>query len=229
MPESVRIKVTPSDHVTATVYPAPAHLSAGARLILAHGAGADQASYFMVKFATELAARGVETVTFNFIYTELGRRLPDRNDRLEQCYLAVINALGMPSPPGAVGETGIFIGGKSMGGRIASQVASKTLCEVAGLIFLGYPLHPPGKPHQIRDESLRKADVPMLFVQGSRDVFGTPSELSPIIDDLNGRADIFVVEGGDHSFKIPKRSVISQDQMYILILNEIDRWIRKTI
>jgi len=229
MPESIRIDVSPSDQVTAMVYPGSAQRAAGARLILAHGAGAGQTSNFMVKFAAELATRGIETVTFNFIYTERGRRLPDRNDRLEQCYLAVINTLGTCSSRRGAGENRIFIGGKSMGGRIASQVVAKGQCEVTGLVFLGYPLHPPGKPHQMRDGSLRKAGVPMLFVQGSRDSFGTPCELSPIIDDLNGLADIFVVEGGDHSFKIPKSSVVSQDQMYGLMLDKIDQWMRTIV
>ena len=92
-----------------------------------------------------------------------------------------------------------------MGGRIASQIAAAGSPDVEGLVFLGYPLHPPGKVDQLRAKHLSDIKVPMLFVQGSRDTFGTPDELRPIIKELKAPADLYVVEGGDHSFKVLKR------------------------
>jgi hypothetical protein len=96
------------------------------------------------------------------------------------------------------------------------------------LVFLGYPLHPPGKPDQLRSKHLGRIGAPMLFVQGSRDAFGTPEELQPIIRDLGRSAEIFVVEGGDHSFKVPKKIGIPQQQVYNVILDHVAQWLERT-
>jgi uncharacterized protein len=219
-PEHIRVAVPPSDQVTALAYRASPGRRIGATLILAHGAGADQSSGFMVHVATSLAARGVDTVTFNFLYTEQGRRVPDKNERLESCWRAVIAAVrGEPLRDGK-----LVIGGKSMGGRIASQIAVAGE-DVAGLVFLGYPLHPPGRPDKLRSEHLGRIHAPMLFVQGSRDAFGTPEELRDALSDAKAAGDLFVVEGGDHSFKVPKRGAVPQDQVYDAVLDEIVRWL----
>ena len=119
MPEEIRVAIAPNQGVTALVYPAAKRDQAGATLILAHGAGAGQTSGFMMRFATELAARGINVVTFNFLYTEQGRRVPDTNNELEACFQAVIEAVQQK-----IGRSALVIGGKSMGGRIASQVAA---------------------------------------------------------------------------------------------------------
>jgi uncharacterized protein len=226
MPELFRVDVTPSEQVTAIVYAAAPRDPADISLILAHGAGANQTSGFMVHFAGALAARGIETITFNFAYTEAGRRLPDRNDRLEACWRRVISAWRS----GAIGGSGerrkLAIGGKSMGGRIASQVAAADPDGIAGLVLLGYPLHPPGRPDKLRSKHLPAILAPMLFVQGSRDAFGTPDELAPVIKTLGAPARLCVVEGGDHSFKVAKKSGRSQDQVYEFILDEIAQWLR---
>ena len=227
MVERRRLDITPSEQVTATFYPAMAGDRADISLILAHGAGANQTSGFMVLFAGALAARGIDTVTFNFVYSEEGRRLPDRNDKLETCYRKVIEAF----------RGGIFvkdprklaIGGKSMGGRIASQVAAANGDGIAGLVFLGYPLHPPGRPDKLRTKHLPDIHAPMLFVQGSRDAFGTPDELRPIVTGLSAQADLYVVEGADHSFKVPKKARLSQEQVYNLVLDETVRWLRHNV
>ena len=221
----VRIDITPSEHVTAIAYPA-VHNSTETCLILAHGAGANQTSAFMVHFASALAGRSITTVTFNFLYTEQSKRLPDRNDKLEACYRCVIEAVRDGGIPGITRQT-LIIGGKSMGGRIASQVVAGGADHIAGLVLLGYPLHPPGRPEQLRTKHLANIRVPMLFVQGSRDAFGTPDELQPIIRGLKAPADLFVVEGGDHSYKVPKRSGRTQDEVYESVLGEIERWIRQ--
>ena len=190
--------------------------------MLAHGAGANQTSAFMVEFAQALAARGFDTITFNFLYSEAGKGPPDRNDRLEACYRAMIAAFHAGAIT-ADAERRLVIGGKSMGGRIASQVVAATPDGVAGLVLLGYPLHPPGQPEKLRIKHLPGITAPMLFIQGSRDTFGTPEELRPHVGQLNAPAELFVVEGGDHSFKVAKSTGRSQEQVYDLVLGEIER------
>jgi len=226
MPEPFRVDVTPSEPVTAIVYPAAARDAADISLILAHGAGANQRSGFMVQFAGALAARGIETITFNFVYSEAGRRLPDRNDELEACWRSVIAACRSGTIGGNRERRKLAIGGKSMGGRIATQVAAADPDALAGLVLLGYPLHPPGRPDKPRSKHLPEIRTPMLFVQGSRDAFGTPDELAPIVATLTAPVRLCVVEGGDHSFKVAKKGARSQDQVYEFILDEIERWLR---
>ena len=226
MPERIRIAVTPTDHVTAIVYPAALHDQAGISLILAHGAGAAQTSGFMTQFAGAFAARGIETITFNFVYSEAGRRLPDRNDKLEACWRRIIEAFRTGTIGGTGGRRKLAIGGKSMGGRIATQVAAADPDAIAGLVLLGYPLHPPGRPDAPRPKHLPAIRAPMLFVQGSRDAFGTPDELTPILATLTAPARLCVVEGGDHSFKVTKKAARSQNEVHEFILDEIERWLR---
>jgi predicted alpha/beta-hydrolase family hydrolase len=223
MPEAISIEVAPDQKVSATVYPAAKQMHAGITLILGHGAGAGQGSGFMVSFASALAARGIDTVTFNFLYMEQGRRLPDPKDKLEACYRAVIETVAQRK------RGRLAIGGKSMGGRIATQVAAAGAPEVAGLVLLGYPLHPPGKKEQLRATHLAQIKAPMLFVQGARDVFGTPQELRPIIEKLAAPAELFEVPSGDHSFKVLKRAGASQEDTYKAILDRIDQWLRATL
>jgi predicted alpha/beta-hydrolase family hydrolase len=176
----------------------------------------------MVMFASGLASRGIDTATFNFLYTEKGRGAPDRGDKLELCYRAAIATVRQIE---GIKENALVIGGKSMGGRIASQVAAAGLEDLSGLVYLGYPLHPPGKPEQLRSKHLGQIRAPMLFIQGSRDSFGTPEELRPIIEELHLPAELYEVEGGDHSFKVPKRAPVTQEQVYENVMDEIKRWI----
>jgi uncharacterized protein len=226
MPERFRVEPFPHRTVTAIAYPAAAQDRAGVTLILGHGAGAGQDSDFMVDFATELATRGIDTVTFNFLYSEQGRRIPDPNDQLEACWRAVI---GVIRDHKKFGQNALAIGGKSMGGRIASQVAAAGVDHLVGLVFLGYPLHPPGRLDRLRAKHLSDIKVPMLFVQGSRDAFGSPEELRLIIMPLEAPADLYVVEGADHSFKVPKRSGVDQKIVYRAIQDHIVAWLRETM
>ncbi len=221
----MKINLTDNQSVTATIYPAAARKRLRVTLLLGHGAGADQKSAFMVSFATELAARGVDTVTFNFLYTEQGRNAPDTKSRLEACYHAAIAAVRKHK---RLGGNRLAIGGKSMGGRIASQVAAEEASGLCGLVFLGYPLHPPGKPEQLRIEHLPRIAAPMLFLQGTRDPFGTPAEFKPILKKLKGRATLYAIEDGDHSFTVLKRSQKSQAQVYSDAQEEIVRWLSQT-
>ena len=184
--------------VSSRTYLAPG--SATAAVVLAHGAGAGQLHPFMTSFAEALAALGVDVVTFNFPYMDAKRRLPDSPPVLEGCYRDVVGAVQRDVASAA---RGLFIGGKSMGGRIATQVAAAdATLPVTGLVLLGYPLHPPGRPDKRRDAHLPRLGRPTLFVQGSRDTFGTPAELQPVFETISPAPTLFVVEGGDHSFKI---------------------------
>jgi predicted alpha/beta-hydrolase family hydrolase len=121
----------------------------------------------------------------------------------------------------------LVVGGKSMGGRIASQVAaqSKTGNKIGALVFLGYPLHPPGRPDKLRDAHLPEIKAPMLFIQGSRDAFGTPNELRDVIKRLHLRATLHAIDGGDHSLKVPKSAGIPQQELYESTIDEISRWL----
>ncbi len=217
-PDTFQVAVDADQSVTALHYPA-GDPSAGAALILGHGAGADQTSSFMVGFARAMAARGFDAVTFNFLYTERRRRLPDRAPVLEACYAAVVRETRTRV---AAARLRLFIGGKSMGGRIATQLAaSNPALPIDGLVLLGYPLHPPGAPEKRRDAHLPGVRRPMLVVQGSRDTFGTPGELSPVLATLSPAASLHIVEGGDHSFKVSRGGGTRQ--------NEIDEEVRRTV
>jgi len=209
--------------VTALVYPPPEPSRPLATVILAHGAGASQSSPFMVGFAQGLAQRGCHAVTFNFPYTERGRRLPDRAPALEACFRDVVAAVRARADLAA----GPFvIGGKSMGGRIASHLAAAGVDRLAGLVALGYPLHPPAKPEQLRAAHLGRIRQPVLIVQGTRDAFGTPAELAVAFEPLGTLATIHVVEGGDHSFKVAGGGPSAQEEVLEGVRDEIARWIR---
>jgi predicted alpha/beta-hydrolase family hydrolase len=193
-------------------------------VLLAHGAGAGQRHPFMTATARGLARRGLHVMTFDFPYMSAGRRTPDKPAVLEQ---AVADALTALRSRREVGNLAIIVGGKSMGGRIASQAAARGLLPgVKGLFFLGYPLHPPGRPAQTRDKHLTDVPVPMLFVQGTRDTFGTPDELAPVLDRVGARAELMVVSGGDHSFKAPK-SEGSQTEIHERILEALSSWFHR--
>lgn len=159
-------------------------------LVLAHGAGAGQSHRFMVSFAEALAARGVDVMTFDFLYVAAGRRAPDRNDKLEACWRAALDE-ARTIWSGRVP----FIGGKSMGGRIASQLAAAGVGAL-GLVLLGYPLHPPKQPEKLRTAHLSRLTLPTLVLQGRRDEFGTPEELRA---HFPPSAEIMALAGG-HSF-----------------------------
>ena len=167
--------------------------------------------------------RIVETIIY--LYTESRRRVPDKNEVLEQTWRAAAQAVRARSE---AATRKLFIGGKSMGGRIATQVAAGgagAITNLAGLVLLGYPLHPPGRPDKLRSAHLSRVEAPMLFVQGSRDAFGTPAELEPIVEPLAARGTrIFVVEGGDHSLVPPKSRGLDIEQVTALVADEIVRF-----
>jgi predicted alpha/beta-hydrolase family hydrolase len=222
-PGKLTVAVTDSESVTAMVYAAAKENRAAATIVLGHGAGAGQLSGVMRMVAEGFAARGFDVMTFNFLYMEQKRSVPDPKARLESCYRAVIDAAIKQKK---LKGNKLLIGGKSMGGRIASQVAAVEGDRVSGLVFLGYPLHPPGRPDKLRDEHLSEIESPMLFVQGSRDAFGTADEIQAIIKKHRLPATMYVIESGDHSFKVPK-SVKPQQQVYEDLMDEVARWGRE--
>jgi predicted alpha/beta-hydrolase family hydrolase len=170
-----------------------------------------------------MAERGVDTLTFDFPYMRAGRKVPDTGPVLED---ALREAIAACRGYAGLENNALVIGGKSMGGRIASQVAAgpEAVGSLAGLVFLGYPLHPPGRPDQRRDRHLPRIGAPMLFVQGSRDAFGTPDELRPVLATLTAPADLLVVEGGDHSFTV-SRNAATQGAVMQKLYGDVSGWI----
>ena len=226
-PRKVVVEVGSGQQTTGLLYAAQTNAPRPAALILAHGAGAPQSHPFMVSFARALSERGLDVLTFNFLYTEQRRKVPDRMPQLVACYRAVIQTARSEI---ASARERLFIGGKSMGGRAATHVAEADPgLTLAGLVLLGYPLHPPGRPDQLRDAHLPDVGRPMLFVQGSRDAFGTPSELKPILASLSPLPTLHHVEGGDHSFKIAGRDAKTrQAAVYTEAQDTIAEWIQQT-
>jgi len=215
-----------SGTTTALIYPAESVTGRPATLILAHGAGTPQTHPFMVTFARALSERGLDVVTFNFFYTEQRRKVPDRMPQLVTCYRASIDAVRAEI---SSARERLFIGGKSMGGRAATHVAADDpALDIDGIVLLGYPLHPPGRPDQLRDAHLPAVKRSMLFVQGSRDTFGTPSELKPILASLSPLPTLHHIDGGDHSFKVAGRDAKTrQAAVYAEIQDTIVEWIEQ--
>jgi predicted alpha/beta-hydrolase family hydrolase len=173
----------------------------------------------MVAIAGGLAARGIDAATFDFPYMHRQRKVPDRAPVLEQSFRDAIDAVrGDP----AFASRRLFIGGKSMGGRIATHLGAQRLRGIAGIVALGYPLHPPGRPGEPRSAHLPSIEAPVLVVQGERDAFGTPSELEPVIGTMRAAVTLHAVAGGDHSFAVRGRD---REQTYAAILDAVAAWI----
>jgi predicted alpha/beta-hydrolase family hydrolase len=160
----------------------------------------------MTRVARGLAGRGITVVTFEFPYMEARRRVPDPGAVLEDAFANVWREVVARAGADDWRPAAFLAGGKSMGGRISSQAAARGLFNPApaGLVFFGYPLHPPGKPAVRRDRHLPSVTAPMLFVQGTRDPFGTPDELTALTVRLPS-SSLLLVENGDHSLAAPKR------------------------
>jgi predicted alpha/beta-hydrolase family hydrolase len=171
-------------------------------LLLAHGAGAGIRHRFFEAVVPLLDARGVASLRYQFPYMERGGRRPDppavaQRTVRDAVAAAVEHASGLP----------LVAGGKSFGGRMTSQAqAEAPLPGVRGLVFLGFPLHATGKPDRRRAEHLARVEVPMLFVQGTRDTLAALDQLEPVVRGLGARATLRIIEGGDHSFAVPKRT-----------------------
>ena len=189
-------------------------------LILSQGAGEGMDHPFMTTVARQLAA-SLAVVRFNFAYIGARKKAPDRQPVLEETFLSVVDQVRAELDPRR-----LFLGGKSMGGRIASHlVASGTRCD--GLLFLGYPLHPPGRPDRLRDAHLYEISAPMLFVEGTRDPFCPLDTLEHVRAKLKAPHELVVVEDGDHSFKVRNSSGRSSDEALIEVTDAIKGWLRR--
>ena len=167
-----------------------------ATLVVAHGAGAGMEHPFLAGFSRALNELGIATLRFNFPYREAGRKFPDRPPAAIAAWRAAMAQAAARS-----GGEPVWAGGKSFGGRMASMAVAEGM-PAAGLVYLGYPLHPPGKPEKVRDEHLYGLALPMLFLQGTRDPFATPELLEAVVARIGPSASLEWVDGGGHTFEV---------------------------
>jgi hypothetical protein len=196
---------------------------ARALLVLAHGAGAGMRHKFLEAAAAKLAERGVATLRYQFPYMEKRIKRPDSEAALTDTVRAAVAAAKKH-----MGDLPLFAGGKSMGGRMTSLAAAKEpLDGIRGLVFFGFPLHAAGRPGAERGEHLIDVNLPMLFLQGSRDALAELKLLKPMRAKIGKRAELFVVDGGDHSFHMLKSSARSDQEVLDEITTKAAAWMGK--
>jgi predicted alpha/beta-hydrolase family hydrolase len=214
----VHIEVDASTRVSGLLTAPP---SSKACFVVAHGAGAGMQHTFMVRLSDDLGSRGIATLRYQFPYMEKNSKRPDPPARCHATVRAAVDAARtlLPALP-------LFAGGKSFGGRMTSQAqADKPLTGVRGLAFLGFPLHPPKQPSDSRAAHLLKVQIPMLFLQGARDVYAEPELLNPLITLLGERATLLLLPNADHSFHVPARSGFTDGQINDDMVNALAGWI----
>src|SRR6266480_3143180 len=219
-PRPVTIPVNDAQRVSGLLQAPP---EARACYILAHGAGAGMTHPFMTAIAEGLAERGIATLRYQFPYMERGSKRPDA-PKLAQATVraAVLEASRLP--------LALFAGGKSFGGRMTSQAqAASPLPGVRGLVFLGFPLHPPGQPSDERAKHLFDVQIPMLFLQGTRDEFANLPLLEPLCERLGARATLKLFPEADHSFHVPARTERKDSEVREELLDALADWIGKVI
>lgn len=194
---------------------------AQALYVLAHGAGAGMRHPFLERVAARLGDAAIATLRYQFLYMERRARRPDPPAVAERTVRAAVEAAARAAP-----GLPLVAGGKSFGGRMTSSAqANQPLPGVRGLVFLGFPLHPPGRPGTARAEHLFRIEVPMLFLQGTRDEFADLELLRPLIERLGQRATLALVEGGDHSFRVHKRAGRSDAAVMDELVGTIAAWV----
>jgi hypothetical protein len=209
--------VLDKDEVSALLLLPP---KASCLLVMAHGAGAGMNHSFMTAMANELAAARIGTLRYQFPYMEQRRRVPDKQPVLLATVTAAVKLAAKLAP-----KLPLFVGGKSMGGRMTSLAASEQKLEaVRGLIFLGFPLHPPKRPSTKRAEHLNLVKQPMLFLQGTRDDLADLSLLRPICESLGPQAKLHIIEGADHSFHVLKRSGKTDPEVLTELSRTVKAW-----
>jgi uncharacterized protein len=195
--------------------------NSGACLVLAHGAGAGMTHPFMAAMARGLGERRIATLRFQFPYMDQGSRRPDPPDVAHGAVRAAVQEAGKRLP-----NVHLFAGGKSYGGRMTSQAqAIEPLAGVRGIVFLGFPLHPAGKPSIERADHLADVQVPMLFLQGTRDSLADLALVRETAGKLGKRASLHIVEGADHSFHVLVRSGRNDEQVQVEMLDTVAAWI----
>jgi predicted alpha/beta-hydrolase family hydrolase len=215
-----RIDVDPGIQISS-VWAFPEEFSVGesTALILAHGAGSNMDYPFLSFVHEALASRGILTVKFNFPYVEAGRKVPDPPALLAHAWRAIIGRVRSEARPGA-----LFLGGRSMGGRIATNVVADGE-PASGLVLLGYPLHPAGRLDALRARHLERIACPMLFIQGSRDKLCDLSTLRSVLAPLSAPITLHLIEEGDHSFKVPKRTGKTEADVRSEIVETVASWL----
>jgi len=220
--ERLTLAIDETRSVSALLQLPPA---ATACFVLAHGAGAGMDHPSMVAVAAELAARSIATLRFQFPYMERRTRRPDPPSVCHATVRAAVAEAARLAPTLA-----LFAGGRSFGGRMTSQAqAIKPLPGVKGLAFIGFPLHPAGKPSGQRAEHLREVKIPMLFLQGTRDELAKLELLQPLIDQLGARATLKLLQDADHSFHVPARTGRKDAEVRAEMLDAFATWIEQTI
>ncbi len=197
----------------------------GVGVITAHGAGNDMETPLLVAFTDGLARAGYPALRFNFPYKEKGLKTPDRPEKLEDTWVAVCRYFREDS---GVDVRRIIAAGKSMGGRVASQMAAAKKLPVEGLIFLGYPLHPAGDLTRVRDAHLYRIEVPILFFAGTRDRLCDLGKLQIVLSKLSAPWKLDIIEGGDHSFHLPKAMGITESDTFAHITKMTTQWLETT-
>jgi predicted alpha/beta-hydrolase family hydrolase len=193
--------------------------------VLAHGAGAGMHHAFMQTVAADLAERGIATLRYQFPYMEKGSRRPDPPKLAQATVRAAVGEAARLRP-----KVPLFAGGKSFGGRMTSQAQAATpLPGVRGLAFLGFPLHPAGRPSQERGKHLFDVTIPMLFLQGTRDQLALPDQIAPLCQALGGRATLSSVQDADHSFHVPARTGRKDADVRGEVLDILAAWIDRVI
>lgn len=216
-PQPLRIAIDDQASVGALLIAPP---DARTGFVFAHGAGAGMTHSYMTSFAQGLAARGIASLRFQFASMERGSKRPDPPALAHQVVRAAVAEAARRCP-----GLRLIAGGKSFGGRMTSQAqALEPLTGVAGLAFIGFPLHPPGKPAVDRADHLRQVTLPMLFLQGTRDELATLELLRPVVDALAPRATLVVVDDADHAFHVRARSGRNDRQVMDVMLDEFARW-----
>jgi uncharacterized protein len=215
------IPVSENESVSAILF-IPDHFVSETAVIVAHGAGNDMNNPLLVSFCENLADAGYLAVRFNFPYKEQGRKAPDRPEILELTWQRVFHFIKDKS-----GQSlrKIFLAGKSMGGRIASEMLAKGSLTSAGMIFLGYPLHPAGNKEKLRNKHLHLIKIPLLFFAGTRDSLCDLELLKAVLRPLGPQIELEVIEGADHSFNLPKSSSLTSRQVYEKIARRSIQWI----
>jgi uncharacterized protein len=220
--QPLRIALPDARHVSGLLLAPPA---AGACFVLAHGAGAGMTHAFMAAIAEGLAECGIATLRYQFFYMEEGGRRPDPPKLAHGVVRAAVAeaARQLPGIP-------LFAGGKSFGGRMTSQAqAAAPLSGVRGIIFIGFPLHPPERPSTERAQHLSDVRLPMLFLQGTRDKLAEVTLLAPLCAELGARATLQLVEHADHAFHVLARSGRNDAEVRTQLLNTMADWIRGVI
>ncbi len=193
--------------------------------VLAHGAGAGMRHVFLEDISNRLASVKIATFRYEFPYMALGRRRPDTPRRLQETVRAAVDVARKKA-----GGLPLVAGGKSMGGRMTSLAASQEpLPDVTGLVFLGFPLHAPGRVGDKRADHLSDVGEPLLFIQGTRDSLADLDHITGVAKRLGRRATLHVVDGADHSFKVLKRSGREADEVMNEIVDSIASWVSKVV